>query len=124
MALGAKAVLVVEDSPDLREMMHVLLDDEGYRVLVARDGQEALDKVAEEMPGLILLDMKMPGMNGWEFAREFQARYGHAAPIVVVTAAKDARQRAEEIDAQGYLSKPFELDDLIRVVEQHADAAR
>ena len=83
-------------------------------------GQEALERVAQEMPAVILLDMKMPGMDGWEFAREFRDRYDHLAPIVVLTAAEDARKRVEEIGAEGYLSKPFEIDDLIRAIERHA----
>lgn len=114
-----KAVLVVEDDPDLRQMMELMLDSLGYRVLAAADGREALAKVAQQMPGLILLDMRMPVMDGWEFAREFRARYDHRAPIVVVTAARDARQRADDIAAEGHLDKPFDLDDLVRVVEQH-----
>jgi CheY-like chemotaxis protein len=70
------------------------------------------------MPGLILLDMRMPVMNGWEFAREYRARHGRAAPIVVVTAAEDARARAQEIGADAWLEKPFDLDDVVRMVAQ------
>ena len=69
------------------------------------------------MPGVILLDMRMPVMNGWEFAREYHTRYGgEAAPIVVVTAAENARARAEEIGADGWLEKPFEIEDVLRMV--------
>ena len=91
----------------------MILVDAGYRVRTAREGRAALARVAEEMPALILLDMRMPGMNGWEFAREFRARHGRAAPIVVVTAAENARARAEEIAADGWLAKPFDLDDVL-----------
>jgi DNA-binding response OmpR family regulator len=59
-------------------------------------------------------------MNGWEFAREFRARHGRAAPIVVVTAAENARARAAEVGADGWLSKPFEIDDVLRMVARHA----
>jgi CheY-like chemotaxis protein len=75
------------------------------------------------MPGVILLDMRMPGMNGWDFAREFRARHGRACPIVVVTAAENARARAEEIGAEGWLSKPFELEDVLATVERHLAAS-
>jgi CheY-like chemotaxis protein len=75
------------------------------------------------MPGLIMLDMRMPGMNGWEFAREFRARYGRAAPIVVVTAAENARARAAEVEAEEWLSKPFEIDDVLRIIARHAAVA-
>jgi CheY-like chemotaxis protein len=62
----------------------------------------------------------MPRMNGWEFARALRAQYMHHAPLVVMTAAVDARQWAAEIAAESYLSKPFVLRDLIRVVAQFA----
>jgi CheY-like chemotaxis protein len=113
-------VLVVEDDPDLLALVEMILVDAGYRVRTARDGRAALDRVGEEMPALILLDMRMPVMNGWEFAREFRARHERAAPIVVVTAAENARARAEEIDADGFLAKPFDLDDVLSAVERHA----
>ncbi|MHB1417896.1 MAG: response regulator, partial [Chloroflexota bacterium] len=62
-------------------------------------------------------------MDGWAFARAFRARYGRLAPIVVLTAAEDARARAEEIGAEGYLGKPFEIEDLVRIVERHISTA-
>ena len=114
-----KPVLLVEDDLDLMGMVELLLSSEGYPVITATNGQEALQHLAQGMPGLILLDMKMPIMNGWEFAREFRSRYDHQAPIVVLTAAENARKRAEEIGAEGYLGKPFEIDDLLRIVERY-----
>jgi CheY-like chemotaxis protein len=71
------------------------------------------------MPGMILLDMRMPVMNGWEFAREFRTRYENPCPIVVVTAAENARARAEEIGADGWLAKPFDLQDVLDTVARH-----
>ena len=109
-------VLVVEDDLDLLGLLEMLLQDAGHRVRTARDGAQALERVSEEMPALILLDMRMPLMNGWEFAREFRARHGRACPIVVVTAAENARLRAAEIEAEGFLAKPFDLDDVLRMV--------
>jgi len=113
-------ILVVEDDPDLLALVEMILSDAGYPVLTAPEGRTALLRVAEEMPALVLLDMRMPVMNGWEFAREFRARYGRAVPIVVVTAAENARDRAEEIGAEGWLAKPFELEDVLRAAERHA----
>lgn len=118
------AVLVVEDDPALRGVLELTLADAGFRVITAENGREALERVAEEMPGVILLDMKMPGMNGWEFASVFRSRYDRMAPIVVVTAAQDARQRAQEVDAEGYLGKPFDLEDLIQTVTHHLQATQ
>lgn len=113
-------ILVVEDDPDLLALVDMILSDAGYRVRTAGDGRAALARVTEEMPALVFLDMRMPVMNGWEFAREFRARHGRAAPIVVVTAAENARERAEEIGADGWLAKPFELDDVLRAAALHA----
>jgi DNA-binding response OmpR family regulator len=103
-------------------MMEVVLDSAGYPVHKALNGKEALDAVAVEMPSIILLDMKMPVMDGWEFAARFREKYGDATTIVVVTAATDARLRAEEIGAKDYLAKPFEIDELLRCVERHLAA--
>jgi DNA-binding response OmpR family regulator len=120
---SASLVLVVEDDPDLLSIIEMVLVEEGYRVRTAAEGRAALARIAEEMPALVLLDMRMPGMDGWEFAREFRARHGRAAPIVVVTAAEDARGRAEEIDADGWLAKPFDLDDVLAIAARHARRA-
>lgn len=117
---AARDVLVVEDDPDLSDLLAMILADAGYPVRRAHDGAEALARVAEAMPALVLLDMRMPVMNGWEFAREFRARHGRAAPIVVVTAAENARLRAEEIAADGWLEKPFELEDVLGAVARFA----
>ncbi len=112
-------VLVVEDDADLAALLELVIADAGYPVRTAPEGRAALARVAEELPGLVLLDMRMPGMNGWDFAREFHARHGRACPIVVVTAAENARARAEEIGAEGWLAKPFDLDDVLALVRAH-----
>jgi CheY-like chemotaxis protein len=116
-------VLVVEDDPDLLALMEMILEDAGHRVRTAPEGRAALERVAEEMPGVILLDMRMPVMSGWEFAREFRARHGRAAPIVVVTAAENAQARAAEIGADGCLAKPFDMGDVLGAVARHLAAA-
>jgi len=113
-----RGVLVVEDDSDLAMLVQMIVADAGYEVRMAGDGAEALERVGERMPGLILLDMRMPVMNGWEFAREFRSRFGRAAPIVVVTAAENARARAEEIDADGWMEKPFEIEEVARMVSR------
>ena len=113
MSLG---VLVVEDDLDLLGLVELVLQDAGHRVQTASNGFVALERVAEEMPGLILLDMRMPIMSGWEFVREFRARHGRACPIVVVTAAENAQLRAAEVEADGWLAKPFDIDDVLRMV--------
>lgn len=111
-----KTVLVVDDERDLLEMVCFVLRQEGYIVAKATDGLDALNSVERMMPDLILLDMKMPRVDGWQFASELRKKHGPRVPIVVVTASEDARVSAEEIGAQGWLGKPFDLDQLIDTV--------
>lgn len=68
-------------------------------------------------PALVLLDMRMPRLDGWGFARALRER-GRTPPIVVMTAARDARRWADEIGARGYLAKPFELGELLEAVRR------
>ncbi len=110
------SVLVIEDDEDLSVMLRTLIAGDGHDVAVARDGQEGLDRVAEHMPDLILLDIKMPVMDGREFAARFRAQYGHAARVIVMTAADSAAKRAQEVGADGWLSKPFEPSQLRQVL--------
>jgi CheY-like chemotaxis protein len=115
-------VLVVDDDEDMIEVLEVLLQDAGYTTRTALNGLQALEAVEKGMPALIVLDMLMPVMNGWQFAREFRARYGPGVPIVVATAAEHVQLRGDEIDAAGVLPKPFEVSDLLRLVAQHVPA--
>jgi len=109
-------VLIVDDDPDLIEVMRSMIAASGYEARCARNGKEAIERVEEKRPAVLLLDMLMPVMDGWQCARELRARYGHDLPIVVVTAAEHARARANETNGDDVLPKPFEMDDLLRVV--------
>jgi CheY-like chemotaxis protein len=115
-------VLVVDDDPDMRAVLELALQSSGYATRAAQNGRQALEAVAVRMPDLVLLDMLMPVMDGWQCAREIHARYGHAVPIVVITAAEHARARAQEVAADDVLPKPFDIDDLLRVVAQQVSA--
>ena len=116
-------MLVVDDDKGIREFVSTALADEGYDVTEATDGQEALDRVAQRRPDVILLDMRMPVMDGWEFARTYRERPGPHAPIVILTAALDVAKDAQEIGADGFLAKPFQLDDLLELVLHHSAPA-
>ena len=115
-----KRVLVVDDEDDIRGIVSEVLADEGYEVATAPHGAAALDLAGAECPGVILLDMRMPVMNGWQFAQAYRRMPGPHAPIVVMTAASDASAWCAEIGANACLPKPFDLDDLLRVVGEHA----
>jgi CheY-like chemotaxis protein len=75
-----------------------------------------VDRVAVRMPNVILLDLKMPVMNGWQFVLEFRARFDDRARIVVMSAADHVSERAREIAAEGWLAKPFRREQLIEAV--------
>ena len=113
-------VLVVEDDTAIREFVAEALADEGHRVRLAGHGAAALEAVRSAPPDLILLDMRMPVLDGWEFARRYRAAPGPHAPIVCMTAAADAAARAAAIGADATLAKPFDLVALLSVVEHFA----
>lgn len=108
-------VLVVDDDDDLRELLGVLLATEGVEVASAANGLEALSAIAARRPDLILLDMKMPVMDGWELCRRLDADGGRP-PILVMTAAFDPAARAAEVRADGWIGKPFENEEIRSMV--------
>jgi CheY-like chemotaxis protein len=112
-------VLVVDDDPDIRDALCELLEDEGYRVVSAANGSEALAHLRSgELPCVILLDLMMPVMDGWEFRRQQQADPGLSSiPVVVITAA--GNHRASSISVQRVLSKPLHLDLVLEALLQY-----
>ncbi|CAA9226572.1 MAG: Phosphate regulon transcriptional regulatory protein PhoB (SphR) [uncultured Chloroflexi bacterium] len=110
-------ILVVDDDPNILSVVSEILDMEGYPVTTAADGAEALEAVERSRPSLVLLDMRMPVLDGWGFAAALKAR-GVTLPILVMTAAQSARAWAEEIEAQGVVAKPFEVPQLLDAVER------
>lgn len=116
-------ILVIDDDSSIRQVIAYALGDEGYQVDEASDGQAALELVSQQHPDLILLDMKMPGIDGWAFAKLYRERYSQQAPIIVLTAARDAAQRASDVNATSYVPKPFDLDVLLERVSTVMRAA-
>ena len=116
-------ILVVDDDTSIRSFVEMALDSEGYAVSTATNGAQALEVTGNLRPDLILLDMRMPVMDGWTFARTYRQQAGPHAPIVVITAATDAGERAAQINADGYLGKPFDLDDLLGLVSKYTAQA-
>jgi two-component system, chemotaxis family, chemotaxis protein CheY len=112
---GSGPILVVEDDEDIRDFVAAVLQHVGYLVAVAPNGAVALKMVDREAPRAILLDMKMPVMDGWEFARQYQLQPA-PAPLIIMTAAHDTSVRAAQVGAVGVLNKPFDLDKLLSVV--------
>jgi CheY-like chemotaxis protein len=112
----AARILVVEDDESIRDLVDLVLSGAGYEVVTAPNGAVALQVIGGAQPDLVLLDMRMTVMDGWEFARRYRASPEPRAPIVVLTAARDAAERAAEIHANGYLGKPFGVDELLTLV--------
>ena len=109
-------VLVVDDDESIRELVGDALRYDGYRVVTAADGAEGLAALPGLGPCLVLLDMRMPNVDGWEFNRRYRLGSEHTAPIVVMTASENAWAWCAEIGADGCLPKPFDLDDLSALV--------
>jgi CheY-like chemotaxis protein len=105
-------ILIVDDDASIRDTLVGFLEDEGYSVEAARNGAEALQCIARQRPTLVLLDMRMPIMDGWAFAAELRVR-GIDVPLIVMTAAPDARVWAQEIGATAFVAKPFDFAELL-----------
>jgi DNA-binding response OmpR family regulator len=106
-------VLVVEDELDIREIVAEALTDEGYQVIGACDGVDALEKLRACHPAVVLLDLMMPRMNGWQFrAAQRQDPEVSRVPVIVLS----ALGHVADLDAAEYLQKPFDLDRLLSAV--------
>ena len=111
-----RRILVIDDDLAILATVSDILYDEGYQVQTAMNGAEGLVALEQFGPELILLDMRMPVLDGWGFANALRER-GVTIPIVVMTATQDARRWAREIGAAHVLAKPFDLMELLNVVE-------
>jgi DNA-binding response OmpR family regulator len=109
-------VLVVEDDPDTREILATALAEAGLAVATAADGREALRWLDYHRPAVVLLDLRLPDARGEDIAGAARARYGPALPVLVVTGAGRAHERAEAAGSVVYLAKPFDLATLVGIV--------
>jgi two-component system, OmpR family, KDP operon response regulator KdpE len=111
--MKAATVLVVDDEPQIRRVMRATLTTEGYTVIEARNGAEALDRLRDGHPDLILLDMNMPVLDGLQACREIRAISG--APIIMLTvrSADKDKVRALDAGADDYVVKPFSIEELL-----------
>ena len=112
-------VLIVEDDAGIGESLVELLESEGYHVSWGRDGVEGLQLMAESEPDVMLLDLKMPRMDGFQFraAQKIDPRHS-GIPVIVLS----AHARADEVDAAAFVPKPFDVPTLLDVVGRHAVA--
>jgi CheY-like chemotaxis protein len=125
--MAAPRILVVDDDPDTLDIVQAYLESRGYEVATAADGTEALARLEEVRPALVLLDVMMPGIDGWEVARTIKnhPEFGDTR-VVMLTARSDFtdKQRGLRAGADDYIVKPMRLEDLGRKVERNLEASR
>ena len=112
-------ILVVDDSITVRRVTQRLLQREGYRVALAADGLQALERLQEERPAVVLSDIEMPRMDGFDLARNIRADTGLAGlPIIMITSriAGKHREHAMELGVDHYLGKPYSEEQLLSLV--------
>jgi CheY-like chemotaxis protein len=121
-------ILVIDDDPDIRDVLDVLLEGEGYDVTAARDGEEGLAKIKEENPNLIILDLLMPKLDGYGVCRTLQdprwSRWKDIPIIVLTSVREDVSQRRYELETgvrmevEDYIEKPIDPDVVLERVRR------
>ncbi|EMS79240.1 response regulator transcription factor [Desulfotignum phosphitoxidans] len=122
-----KLILVVDDDPDLVEAVSMKLEAKNYRVAKAYDGVEAMDRINEEKPALVILDVMMPRKNGWDVCEEIKNDEGlKDIAVVLLTAVADSVKTTSYTHHDGkttladdYIPKPIDLDELMEIVSDH-----
>jgi len=125
--LALRRVLVVDDQRQIRDMLEGALTEAGARVFTAENGEEALRLLPRHRPELILLDLYMPAMDGWQFLERLpSAAPTPAPPVVLQTSADDydSVQRARRLGVAAYVSKPFRLNEVVETCGRVLDGAR
>lgn len=113
-------ILVVDDDKDIVERLQSKLNREGYESVVAYDGKQALEKVSSEDPDIILLDLMLPELNGFEVLQEIRKNHGERwRPVIIVSARDemDSMKKGYSLEADHYITKPCNLDDIIRGIK-------
>ena len=118
----AKSILIVEDDPNISELVQMYLEKEGYTTKIAADGGQAVDLFRQMRPDLVLLDIMLPVMDGWGVLRTI--RQDSQTPVIMLTAKGETNDKVQGLKqgADDYLTKPFEMKELLARVE--AVAAR
>jgi two-component system alkaline phosphatase synthesis response regulator PhoP len=120
LADGVARVLIVDDEPDILLMLRVNLSAEGYDTLLAADGQKALERISEDDPDVVLLDVMMPVMDGWGVLNALKDNGGEAPPVIVVSAKSSDRDIAAALNlgAVAFITKPFDPHSLVEEVDR------
>ena len=113
----APVILIIEDERAFRSALAMALSDEGFEVATASNGRVALELLDDIEPGVIVLDLNMPVLDGFGFAEAYRNRAGKRAPVIVCTTQR-SDHRVRSIGATALLSKPVDLDELVDAVRQ------
>ena len=114
-----KTILLVDDEPVARELTKRILEEKGYDIAQAQDGQEALAELGKKVPDLILLDVQMPTMNGYTFMMEKAKTPAYVKiPVVVLTAHNEVEPLFRRHGVRGYLMKPLKSEELLAKVQE------
>jgi two-component system, chemotaxis family, chemotaxis protein CheY len=111
-------VLVIDDDDAVCEILREALSDEGYAVATVPHGAAALELIRHHQPAVILLDLRMPIMDGWSFAEQYKRTAKPPASLVVLSALREAEESAKRIGAVAVIRKPFELDEVTAIIER------
>lgn len=117
----SKKILVIDDEPELVKAVKIRLESNGYEVETAYDGPTGLEKTKEFKPDLILLDIIMPGMNGYEVSKKLKAEPDTKdIPIIIFTASqqRELEEKCKEVGVTDFITKPFETSDLLNMVNK------
>lgn len=119
--MDAPLLLIVEDDADLRRILSLQLQHIGYRVELAADGEEGFDRARELVPDLILLDLMMPGMDGFQLLKRIKCLPGlDRTPVAILTASQDEHHRRKGLShfADAFLTKPYQIDEIKGTIDR------
>lgn len=120
--IGKKKILIVDDEVDFADMLKMRLEANGYDVVAAHDGEEGIAAAQAENPSLILLDVMMPGLDGYQTLKRLKATRGtEYIPVVMLTAKGETKSifKAQDIGVTDYLIKPCDSKELLEVLSKH-----
>ena len=129
--MGSYDVLLVDDDPDIRDAITVILEAQGYEVVTANNGLECFDMLSTEKPELLILDLLMPKMDGFEVFKELKSQKWaefHSLPVIILTSVREEAslrryklETGHTLDTDDYIEKPILPDVLIRSVNKHLE---
>jgi CheY-like chemotaxis protein len=115
-----KTILLTEDNQDMIDLLKLILEDSGYKLITAKDGNEAVTICLEQTPDLVLMDLNMPKMNGFDATKTLRDK-GFSKPIIVLTGSEseDDRKKAKEVGCNEYILKTLEMEDVERTIDHY-----